>query len=143
MTKRQEQIVRESFESVASEAGPLASLFYGRLFAVNPALRPMFQGDLQQQGAKLMSMLIACVDCLECFDVVRPKLRDLGRKHVGYGVSADHYPQVGAALLWSLAQALEQHFDKETRLAWAAMVEQISAEMQAGAAEHARVPHAG
>ena len=31
-------------------------MFYGRLFSLDPALKPLFKGNLQAQGRKLMSM---------------------------------------------------------------------------------------
>lgn len=133
MTKRQEQLVRESFESIAPMAAPLAKLFYGRLFTVNPALRPMFKGDIKVQGKKLMDMLQSCIDSLGRFEELRPQLRELGFRHVQYGVTPDHYPQVAAALTWSLAQALETQFDRETREAWTVVITAIAEEMLAGA----------
>jgi hemoglobin-like flavoprotein len=134
MTKRQEELVRESFESVRSMEGPLASLFYGRLFSLDPALRPLFHGDMREQGKKLMSTIDSCVESLGRFEELRPQLRELGRRHAGYGAVAAHYPVVEKALLWSLGQALEQQFDAETRGAWAALISEMSAEMMAGAA---------
>lgn len=134
MTRRQQQLVRDSFEAVAPMAGPLAKLFYGRLFAVNPSLRAMFRGDIGEQGKKLVSMLESCIGCMERMDQVAPKLRQLGHDHVAYGARPEHYPQVATALLWSLGQALEQQFDGETREAWSALLNDISSEMLAGAA---------
>lgn len=137
MTQRQQQLVRDSFEAVAPLAGPLAKLFYGRLFAVNPSLRGMFRGDIGEQGKKLVAMLDSCISCADRLDQVAPKLRQLGHDHVAYGAKPEHYPQVAAALLWSLGQALEQQFDSETREAWATLLNVISDQMLAGAASRA------
>ena len=43
MTLREKQLVRESFQGIGEVAGPLSLLFYGRLFELDPALRPMFR----------------------------------------------------------------------------------------------------
>jgi hemoglobin-like flavoprotein len=134
MTKRQEQLIRESFESIRSVALPLAKLFYGRLFSLDPSLRPLFKTDIGEQSKKLMAMLDATVESLGQFDELRPRLRQLGRDHVGYGVREEHYETLRFALLWSLGQALEQQFDAETRQAWGALIAEISAEMKRGAA---------
>ena len=133
MTPAQEMLVQDTFPVIRSMAGPLATLFYGRLFASAPELRPLFKGDIRVQGQKLMDMMQACVDSLGRLDELRPQLRELGRRHTGYGTRAEHYPIVGKALLWSLGQALESRFDPETKQAWAALLDEICTEMQAGA----------
>lgn len=135
LTKAQEALIRESFERIRPLARPLSTLFYGRLFAYAPDLRPMFKGDIQEQGDKLMSMVNACVDGLGRMDELRPQLRELGLRHVSYGTRPEHYPIVTKALLWSLGQALEARFDPETKRAWTALMDEICREMLAGAAE--------
>jgi nitric oxide dioxygenase len=59
-----QQEVRETFQTLRTMSAPLATLFYGRLFAYAPGLRPMFRGDLTTQGAKSMSLIESCVDSL-------------------------------------------------------------------------------
>ena len=90
MTAEQKQLVRESFPAVREVAGPVSKLFYGRLFALDPSLRPMFRQDIELQGRKLMDMLTAVVDSLDHFEGLAPVLRALGQKHVGYGVEFCH-----------------------------------------------------
>jgi hemoglobin-like flavoprotein len=133
VTAAQEHLVRDSFAGIRHAAGPLATLFYGRLFAYAPELRPLFKGDMREQSAKLMAMVEACVESLGRLDELRPQLRELGHRHVGYGTKAAHYPVVGKALLWSLGQALEHRFDADTRQAWSALLDEICGEMLAGA----------
>jgi hypothetical protein len=50
MTAREKQLVRESFQAIREEAGPLSLLFYGRLFELDPQLRRMFHGDISGRG---------------------------------------------------------------------------------------------
>lgn len=133
LTAQQERLIRDSFLDVREVAGALANLFYGRLFAIAPELRPMFKGDIREQGLKLMSMLDSCVESLGRVEEIRPQLRELGKRHVEYGTKTEHYPVVAKALLWSLAQALEHRFDKETKDAWTTLILGIAEEMQAGA----------
>jgi len=135
MTPEQKRLVRESFPDVREMAGPVANLFYGRLFALDPSLRPMFRQDIELQGRKLMDMLTAVVDNLDQFDGLAPALRALGQKHVGYGVRPEHYQTVGKALMWALGQALNDEFYPELRAAWLAIIEAVSLSMKNGAAE--------
>ncbi len=135
MIPAQQDLIRDTFVNVRTMAGPLASLFYGRLFALAPELRPMFKGDIREQGQKLMAMIEICVDSVSRLDELRPQLRELGKRHAGYGTQPEHYPVVGKALLWSLGQALEYRFDAPTKQAWSTLLDEICREMLAGAAE--------
>jgi hemoglobin-like flavoprotein len=135
MTREQKQLVRESFPDIREMAGPVALLFYGRLFALDPTLRPMFRQDIELQGRKLMDMLTAVVDNLDHFEGLAPTLRALGQKHAGYGVRPEHYETVAQALMWALGQALDTQFYPELRAAWLAIIEAVSRGMKNGAAE--------
>ncbi len=57
MTPDQRRLVRDSFARVAPIAEQAAELFYGRLFELDPALKPLFKGDMKEQGRKLMAMI--------------------------------------------------------------------------------------
>lgn len=104
-------------EPIAEQA---AKLFYDRLFALDPALKPLFKGDLVEQGRKLLATLKVAVNGLTKLDKIVPVVRDLGARHAGYGVRDGHYDTVGAALLWILEQGLGDAFTEEVRNAWAA-----------------------
>jgi hemoglobin-like flavoprotein len=133
MNDQTKKLVRESFEEIRDLAGPLALLFYGRLFEMDPSIRPLFRGDMKAQGAKLMAMLEAVVGSLDDFDSICPQLEELGRKHVEYGVSLSHYDTLTSALLWALAQALQPAFYQTHRAAWREVIESINSAMKAGA----------
>ena len=57
MNATQIQLVQASFEHVKPIAGVAAELFYNRLFELDPALRALFKGDLNDQQVKLMATL--------------------------------------------------------------------------------------
>ncbi len=118
MTPQEVALVQSSFALVAPNADRVAALFYDRLFQQNPALRPLFKSDLSEQGRKLMAMLTTVVKGLSDLPAIVPAAQSLARRHVGYGVRPEHYPPVGAALLWTLEQGLGSQFTEETRAAW-------------------------
>jgi nitric oxide dioxygenase len=130
MTPRQAQLVRESWPAVAAIGPQAASLFYERLFAVDPSLRAMFRSDIGEQGKKLIAMLGTAVAALDEIATLLPSLHALGRRHVGYGVRAVHYDAVGAALLWTLERGLGRAFSDELRLAWTAVYAALASAMQ-------------
>jgi hemoglobin-like flavoprotein len=119
MTKETIALVQDSFEKVAPIADTAAALFYGKLFELDPSLKPMFHGDMKEQGRKLMSMIGLAVKGLTDLDKLVPAVEHLGRSHAGYGVQDSHYDTVGAALLWTLEQGLGSDFTPETKAAWA------------------------
>lgn len=126
--------LRSNFDAIRPIASDAAALFYGRLFELDPALRPLFRGDLRAQGEKLMTMIGAAVAGLDEPATLIPVLRDLGRRHAAYGVKDAHYGTVAAALLWTLEQGLGPAFDDRARGAWTAAYGLIAATMQQGAA---------
>src|SRR5205809_3617976 len=122
MTAAQKQLVRESFPAIRDMASPVALLFYGRLFQLDPSLKTMFRSDIEVQGRKLMDMLTAVVNHLDDVGSLATTLRALGQRHVGYGVRAAHYDLVHKALTWALGQALDVNFYPEVRVAWGAVL---------------------
>src|SRR5690349_14879551 len=80
------QLVQSSFASVEPIADTAAALFYSRLFELDPSLRPLFKGNLVEQGHKLMSTLKLVVNGLTRLEALMPAVRTLGRRHTGYGV---------------------------------------------------------
>ena len=83
-----------------------AALFYGRLFEIAPAVKPLLRRDMTEQGCKLMATLGVVVNSLGNLEAVLPAASALAKRHVDYGVKAADYTPVGAALLWTLEQGL-------------------------------------
>ncbi|MBI3199301.1 MAG: hemin receptor [Rhodospirillales bacterium] len=118
MTPHQIKLVQTSFAQVAPIAATAADLFYGRLFEIAPQVRAMFPDDLSGQKKKLMAMLGTAVAGLSHLDTLLPAVRALGQRHAGYGVTAEHYAPVGAALLWTLEKGLGEAFTDDVENAW-------------------------
>jgi hemoglobin-like flavoprotein len=134
MTPEQIALVRASFARVLPIADAAAALFYGRLFALDPSLRPLFRGDLAAQGRALMGTLRVAVHGLDRLDQLVPAVQTLGRRHAAYGVKDEHYATVARALLWTLEQGLGAAFTPATRAAWAAAYALLATVMQEAAA---------
>jgi hemoglobin-like flavoprotein len=128
-------LVRSTFGQIAPMQDKVAALFYGRLFAQRPGLRPLFTGSLEHQGRKLMGAIAAVIASLDRLDAVVPTLKDLGQRHAGYGVQDADYVDVGDALLWTLEAGLGSAFGAEVRSAWAAAYTVVADTMKAGAAD--------
>jgi hemoglobin-like flavoprotein len=118
MTPENQALVRDSFAKIVPIAPQAAALFYDRLFVLDPALKPLFKGDMAEQGRKLMAMIGTAVANLRNLEAIVPAVQDLGRRHAGYGVQPAHYDTVGVALLWTLGQGLGDAFTPSVEAAW-------------------------
>jgi hemoglobin-like flavoprotein len=139
LTPRQVELVQTTWEQVVPISDQAAELFYGRLFELDPNLKPLFSTDIKEQGRKLMTMITAAVRGLGDLGKLVPVVEDLGRRHVGYGVKDSHYDTVGAALIWTLEKGLGSVFTSEARDAWTAVYTVLATTMKNAAAKPARV----
>jgi len=88
-------LVQTSFNKVVPIATTAADLAYDRLFVIAPETRTLHR-----------------------LEAILPAVKDLGRRHKGYGVAAEHYAPVGAALLWMLENGLGTGFTPDVKAAW-------------------------
>jgi hemoglobin-like flavoprotein len=140
MTPDQVQLVQQSFSKVLPIADKAALLFYDRLFEVAPQVKPMFPADLTEQRKKLMATLAVVVNGLGNLQSVLPAASALASRHVTYGAKAEHYPVVGAALLWTLEKGLGDAWTPEVADAWTTAYGALSGFMIAEAYGHPQSP---
>ena len=121
MTPREKDLLRATWLQVVRIGAPAMALFYKRLFEIDPGTARLFVGaDMTAQHNKLLVAISAVIDGLDDLAPLIPVLEDLGRRHVGWGVTDDHYDSVGAALLWTLEQGLGEGWKEDAARAWAA-----------------------
>ena len=118
MTPEDVALVQSTFEKVRPISQEAAGMFYGRLFEIAPEVKPLFKGDMAEQGRKLMATLAVVVGSLHSLPTILPAVATLAKKHVEYGVKASHYTAVGAALLWTLERGLGAAWTPEAAKAW-------------------------
>lgn len=123
------QRVQDSWRKVVPIADTAADLFYGRLFELDPLLRDMFPEDMKGQKKKLVAMLGAAVAGLSNINDLLPVVKDLGKRHAGYGVKESHYKTVGAALIWTLEQGLGNAWSPALKDAWVEVYTALSGAM--------------
>jgi hemoglobin-like flavoprotein len=129
----EQELVRVTFSKLAVMPEVAGALFYERLFATNPGYRSMFGGDMRVQGVKLMTMLTLVVYNLHQPGQVLPAIRDLGARHVGYGVKPADYDALKEALLWTLEQSLGEDCTPAVRDAWTTCYDELAGEMKEAA----------
>lgn len=65
MTPSQIDNIRESFALVRPISDQAGTIFYDKLFELDPTLRGMFKTDIREQSKKLMQMLATVVSSLD------------------------------------------------------------------------------
>lgn len=130
MSPDQTKLIRSSFARVLYQKDAAGRLFYDRLFAIAPDLRPLFKMDIDEQARKLMDTLAVAVSALRDLPALTKALQDLGHRHRTYGVGPHHYAKVGEALLWTLEKGLGSAFDAPTRAAWTELYGVIAVTME-------------
>jgi hemoglobin-like flavoprotein len=127
------EALETSFDQLAPRGDELMEVFYARLFAAAPAVRPLFPADMKHQKTMLLGALVLLRKSLRHLDAIVPKLQDLGARHVDYGARPEHYPVVGASLIGAMAELAGDSWKPEHELAWGAAFEIVAAAMLAGA----------
>lgn len=134
MTPQQIALVQGSWQKVVPIKETAAELFYNKLFETDPSLKPLFKGDIKDQGRKLMMMINTVVTKLDNLGEIVPAVQELGRRHSGYGVMDKDYDTVAGALLWTLSAGLGDAFTAEVKDAWAAAYTILADAMKEAAA---------
>lgn len=87
-----------------------------------------------------MGQLVHAVRMLEMLDsvftmlgpdteVLEEVLRDLGGRHLSYGVRPQYFPYLGQSLVHALRQAIPEHWDDSVEDAWTQVYEELSGEI--------------
>lgn len=135
MTPEAIKLVKTTWTQVVPIKEKAAELFYGKLFELDPSLKPLFKGDMSEQGRKLMMTINTVLNTLDKIEPLVPVVQDLGRRHVKYGVKDKHYDTVAAALLWTLGAGLGDAFTPAVKAAWTEAYTLLANVMKAAAAE--------
>ena len=119
MLSTQKKLIQDTWAQLVPTAGQAATIFYQRLFEIDPSARALFRTtDMAQQRKKLIQILSVATSSLDNLGALSKTVEDLGRRHAGYGVKDAHYDSVGIALLWTLEQGLGSAWTPEVAAAW-------------------------
>jgi hemoglobin-like flavoprotein len=133
ITPRQAELVQSSFRVVQPMADTAAELFYKKLFEIDASAAALFKRDIKQQGQKFMQVLAVAVGGLSNLSTLAPIVKQLGVRHVGYGIRAEHYDSVRDALLWTVALVLQDAYTDDVREAWATAYAMLAGVMKEAA----------
>ena len=130
MDPRKVALVVESYEELRPIPRSLGASFYERLFELDPSLRALFKGNLDNQASMFVSALGLAVLGLRDEGHMPANVQDLGARHKAYGVPPGSYATFREAFLWALGQSLGEKFTPELRDAWSGAFEDLSRVMR-------------
>ena len=133
VSPQQVDLVQKTWRLVQPIGDTAAELFYGKLFSLDPQVRPLFKYDLRDQGRNFTAMISVAVHWLARPEKILLAIQQLGRRHAAYGVQPRHYEIVATALLGMLEKCLGEAFTAEARGAWSAAYDMLAKTMQEAA----------
>ncbi|KAG6553558.1 hypothetical protein Mapa_004471 [Marchantia paleacea] len=149
-TKAQAELVKASWEMFKKDSSGNALIFFTKIFEMAPDMRDLFPFTQdptlpleKNYKLKAHALLVfkltgdAAVQLGENGSIqsLHPKLIDLGKKHLGYGVLLEHFVVVKSALLHTIEGAVPAEWSAEqkdaTTQAWSGAYDVVVAVMQA------------
>ena len=128
------ETLESSFDLVAPQGNELVARFYTRLFETAPEVKPLFDRvDMARQQQSLLNTLVVLRESLRDLSEVIPDLEDLGARHAGWGVRAEHYPPVISCLVATMAEVGGSDWKPEYSSAWTEACETVRDVMLRGA----------
>jgi NAD(P)H-flavin reductase/hemoglobin-like flavoprotein len=133
------ETIRSSFALVEPQTEELGRHFYATLFRLAPETRELFPVNMEVQRSRLLRALVHVVQMVDQPDELAPFLEQLGRDHRKFGVIAQHYDAVGAALLSAIGTFAGNAWTPHVEQAWTTAYAAVADAMR-GAAEAERGP---
>ena len=124
------RLVRLSFAAVSKRKAEAGHMFYDRLFAIAPDLRPMFKSDMNVQHEKFIDMIGVIIGLLHDPSGLSQTLAQLAHRHRDYGVRDKDFDSVGEALLLTFEEILGDEFTPELKTAWRDLYAMVASAMQ-------------
>lgn len=113
------KILEDTFALVKPKSTEFANCFYQNLFADYPQVQPLFDyTHMEVQEKKLIMALVLIINNLRKLTYLKNILKDMGERHIRYGIVQEHYPMVGIALLKTLETFLEKNWTPGVKQAW-------------------------
>jgi methyl-accepting chemotaxis protein len=129
-------LLQQSFQSLAPRADQFARRFYGRLFHDYPHLQKLFRTtNFEEQRRMLIQALLITLRLMANPPQFEVFLKQLGRRHLSYGVQAEHYHPVTRTLVTVLGEMFGEDWSPELERAWSDALRTVAETMLAGAAE--------
>ncbi len=123
LTPHQVALVRATFGWLEPKSDVAALAFFQRLFALDPSMRALVQGDdIDAEAGHWMDLLRAASELADQPRALQARFARDDARLFQASAAQGRRAAVGDALLWSLGTTLGREFTPEARAAWAALV---------------------
>lgn len=120
----------KQLSAAIAETGRQGKVVLRPAVPTGPALRPLFKGDMGEQGRKLMTMITFVVNDLDNLASMLAAIQQTGKHHAGDGVTPAHYDTAGSVLVRTLGQGLGVQLSPAVQSAWVKADQTLSSAMQ-------------
>lgn len=115
----QTDVLEQSFAMLCDRKTEFTHCFYSTLFSDYPQVKPLFSNtSMEEQAKKLFASLTFVVNNLQQHQILTATLKELGKRHMNYGVLPEHYPMVVSTLLKTMAATLQDQWTPDCAAAW-------------------------
>jgi hemoglobin-like flavoprotein len=121
ITAHERDLVQRSWQKIVVAKLDLPTVFYSRLFELNPRFQSLFRGDLRSQSRKLLAHFTYIIENLDHWPMLERQLHALGRRHEDYGVALDDYAAAWRAFMYAIGRVLPDEWTDELRNAYAVL----------------------
>ena len=118
LTRQNQDTLITSFSQILLRANTVTEIFYDRLFEAAPEVRDLFPEEMIHQRRKIIEILQIAVQSVYHLELLTPRLRELGKSHINYGVKPEYYPIAHEAWLLTLEEALGEDCTPQVKEAW-------------------------
>jgi hemoglobin-like flavoprotein len=130
LSENEIRAIKKSWRILAQiDPAIIGDVFYRKLFLSYPRYKHMFPLDMKAQSLKLVHMLNQIIMRVENLESMNQILKELGSRHIGYGVQMSDYEAVGKSLIWTLAQTLGSDWNEELESSWSLLYAHVSQKM--------------
>lgn len=124
--KREVRLLGETLE-IALTDERFGERFYERLFGAHPEVQPMFKRNSTGAQQKMFAQkLCAIVDAFDDPELLRAEARKIAQTHADYGVAAEMYAWIGAALVGALRESAGASWSDDAERVWQGAYDQLA-----------------
>lgn len=140
MTPNELELVMRDGQDITDSPDAFAATFYDTLFEIAPETRPLFADDMTEQRVRLVGELLTLLTAATAWrstgslDGFVERAKQLGHRHLAYGVEAPMYEAVRVALLAAIGDTVSD-FDDAHEAAWTKLYGLVADIMQEGATD--------
>mmetsp|Transcript_44014 Transcript_44014/g.71628 ORF Transcript_44014/g.71628 Transcript_44014/m.71628 type:complete len:372 (+) Transcript_44014:218-1333(+) len=137
LTRKQKDLLRESWALLMEKSTEHGRAFYKSVMHTCPAAKALFRHvNMNNQAQMTFSALDTAISHLLDDDEssLAAFLVSLGRRHVRFGVTVDHFSAIFQSFLGTFERALGERYTPDMRQMWEEVLGIISKQMQHGLA---------